>query len=291
MSILAKKLKVALIQITSGADKQVNLNHAKEFILKALKKDPSIDLTVLPECFNSPYSVSEFANYAEKIPDGESTKFLSQLAKNNNIYLVGGSIPELGEDGKIYNTSVTFNRQGEIIAKHRKVHLFDINIPGGITFKESITLTGGDKATAFELPEFGNVGEGICYDIRFPELAAIAAREKNAFAMIYPGAFNTVTGPLHWHLLAKARSIDNQIYTILCSPSRNLDLSYHAYGHSLVVDPSGNIVAEAGEGEEIVIAELDPEVLTKARAGIPVTVQRRFDVYGDWSKKVEPSAT
>lgn len=290
MSLLAKKLKVALIQITSGADKQANLAHAKDFILKALKQDPKIDLTVLPECFNSPYSVSEFANYAEKIPEGESTQFLSQLAKDNGIYLVGGSIPELGDDGKIYNTSVTFNRQGEIIGKHRKVHLFDIDIPGGITFKESITLTGGDKATTINFKEFGNVGEGICYDMRFPELAAIAAREKNAFAMIYPGAFNTVTGPLHWHLLAKSRAIDNQIYTILCSPSRNLDLAYHAYGHSLVVDPNGQIIAEAGEGEEIVIAELDPEILTKTRAGIPVTFQRRFDVYGDWSKNVETKA-
>lgn len=288
--LLSKKLKVALIQITSGADKSANLAHAKEFILKALAKDPSIDLTILPECFNSPYSVSEFANYAERIPDGESTRFLSQLAKENKIYLVGGSIPELGDDGKVYNTSVTFDREGQVIGKHRKAHLFDIDIPGGITFKESITLTGGDKATVFNLPEFGNVGEGICYDIRFPELAALAAREKNAFAMVYPGAFNTVTGPLHWHLLARARAVDKQIFVLLCSPSRNLDLSYHAYGHSLVVDPNGNIIAEAGEDEEIVIAELDPELLTKTRAGIPVTTQRRFDIYGDWSKNTDPRA-
>lgn len=289
-SILAKKLKVALIQMTSGADKTANLNHAKDFILKALSKEPKIDLTVLPECFNSPYAVTEFANYAEKIPGGESTEFLSSLAKEQKIIIVGGSIPELGDDGKIYNTSVTFDRDGKIIGKHRKAHLFDIDIPGGITFKESVTLTGGDKATTIDLPGFGTIGEGICYDIRFPELAAVAAREKNAFAMVYPGAFNTVTGPLHWHLLARSRAIDNQVYTILCSPSRNLSLNYHAFGHSLVVDPIGNIIAEAGEDEEIVIAELDPELITKTRAGIPVTVQRRFDIYGDWTKKVEPRA-
>lgn len=288
--LLSKKLKVALIQITAGSDKQANLSHAKEFILKALEKDSSIDLVILPECFNSPYSVTEFSKYAEKIPDGESTQFLSKLAKDQKILIVGGSIPELGDDGKIYNTSITFNRQGEIIGKHRKVHLFDIDIPNGITFKESITLTGGDKATTIELPEFGNIGEGICYDIRFPELATVAAREKNAFAMVYPGAFNTVTGPLHWHLLARSRAIDNQIFVVLVSPSRNLNLGYHAYGHSLIVDPNGNIIAEAGEDEEIVIAELDPELLKKTRAGIPITTQRRFDIYGDYTKKVEPRA-
>lgn len=288
--LLSKKLKVALIQITAGSDKQANLAHAKEFILKALEKDSSIDLVILPECFNSPYSVTEFSKYAEKIPDGESTQFLSKLAKDQKILIVGGSIPELGDDGKIYNTSITFNRQGEIIGKHRKVHLFDIDIPNGITFKESITLTGGDKATTIELPEFGNIGEGICYDIRFPELATVAAREKNAFAMVYPGAFNTVTGPLHWHLLARSRAIDNQIFVVLVSPSRNLNLGYHAYGHSLIVDPNGNIIAEAGEDEEIIIAELDPELLKKTRAGIPITTQRRFDIYGDYTKKVEPRA-
>jgi len=288
--LLSKKLKVALIQITSGSDKQANLEHAKEFILKALEKDPSVDLAILPECFNSPYSVSEFAKYAEKIPDGESTQFLSNLAKEKNILIVGGSIPELGEDGKVYNTSITFNRDGEIIGKHRKVHLFDIDIPGGITFKESVTLTGGEKATTIQLPDFGNIGEGICYDIRFPELAAVAAREKDAFAMVYPGAFNTVTGPLHWHLLARARAIDNQIFVVLVSPSRNLNLGYHAFGHSLVVDPNGNIIAEAGEDEEIVITELDPELIKKTRAGIPITTQRRFDIYGNYTKNVKPSA-
>jgi predicted amidohydrolase len=287
--LLLKKLKVALIQITAGANKQHNLNHAKEFIQKALLKDASTDLIVLPECFNSPYAVTEFANYAEKIPGGESTKFLSQIAKENKILLIGGSIPELGDDGKLYNTSLTFDRDGEIIGKHRKVHLFDIDIPGGITFKESITLTGGSKATAIKLPEFGTIGEGICYDIRFPELATIAARKSNAFAMVYPGAFNTVTGPLHWHLLARSRAVDNQIYVILVSPSRNLDLNYHAYGHSLVVDPNGNIIAEASEDEEIVFAELDPALIEKTRGGIPVTVQRRFDVYENYTEKAEPT--
>ena len=116
--------------------------------------------------------------------------------------------------------------------------------------------------------------------MRFPELAMLSAR-KGAFAMIYPSAFNTVTGPLHWHLLARSRAVDNQVYVMLCSPARNLQSSYHAYGHSIVVDPRGKIVTEAGEGEEIIYAELDPEVIESFRQAVPLTKQRRFDVYSD----------
>ena len=120
----------------------------------------------------------------------------------------------------------------------------------------------------------------MCYDLRFPELAMVCAR-RGAYAMVYPSAFNTTTGPLHWHLLARARSVDNQIYTLLCSPARVAGASYQAYGHSLVVDPTGRVVAEAGEGEEILYATLDPAELDWVRRAIPVTRQRRFDVYAD----------
>lgn len=278
---LSKNLKIALIQIKAGADKAANLAKVRSFIDTAVANNDKLDLVMLPECFNSPYSVSEFRNYAEPIPNGETTEFLAGIAKKYGIFVVGGSFPEIDAD-KIYNTSLTFDRQGNIIAKHRKVHLFDIDIPNGITFKESITLSGGDKATVFRLGDYGNVGLGICYDIRFPELAHIASRNpNNGFAMFYPGAFNTVTGPLHWHLLARSRAVDNQVFTVLCSPARDLTSGYHAFGHSLVVDPSGNIIAEAGEDEEILVAELDAELLPKVRTGVPVNYQRRFDVYED----------
>ncbi|ANZ76771.1 BA75_03795T0 [Komagataella pastoris] len=287
---LKKKLSVALIQLKTTANKEQNLRAVANQIQKAISARSNVDLVVLPECFNSPYSVKEFANYAEPIPNGETTKFLSKQAADHGIFIVGGSFPERGDDDKIYNTSLTFDRKGEIIAKHRKVHLFDIDIPGGITFKESVSLSAGNKATVFDSGEFGKVGIGICYDVRFPELAILAARKHNAGIMIYPGAFNTVTGPLHWELLARSRAVDNQIFVILCSPARDLDFSYHAYGHSLVVDPSGNVIAEAGEGEEIVYADLDPSLLESARAGIPVTTQRRYDIYPDISEASKVSA-
>lgn len=285
-SILKSKLKVALIQLAgSHPDKSKNLSRAAQFVAKAMTEQPDTKLVVLPECFNSPYAVDKFREYAEVISiESPSVKALSDIARQWKITLVGGSIPELEpESDKIYNTSVVFNEMGEIIGTHRKAHLFDIDIPGGITFKESTTLSGGDKNTIIDAADYGKFGLGICYDMRFPELAMISAR-KGAFAMIYPSAFNTTTGPMHWHLLARSRSIDNEIYTLLCSPARNMDASYHAYGHSVVVNPRGEIIAEAGEGEEIIYAELDPESIDNTRQAIPVTFQRRFDIYADISK-------
>jgi omega-amidase len=206
------------------------------------------------------------------------------MAKETQTYLIGGSIPELSPSSKkYYNTSLMFNPAGELIATHRKVHLFDIDIPGKIKFKESDILSAGNKLTIVDLPEYGKLAIAICYDIRFPELAMIAARE-GAFALIYPGAFNTMTGPLHWELQGRARAVDNQVYVALCSPARDMGASYHAYGHSMVIDPMAKVLVEAGEGEEVVYAELDGAEIESTRKGIPVYEQRRFDVYPDVSK-------
>ena len=203
------------------------------------------------------------------------------MAAENNIYLIGGSFPEV-KDAKLYNTCTVYNRAGKMIAVHRKAHLFDIDIPGKIKFKESDILSAGDEITIFDT-EFGKIGLGICYDMRFPEMAMIAAR-KGAIAMVYPGAFNTTTGPLHWELLQRARAVDNQIYVAACSPARDLSADYHAYGHSSIVDPMANVVATCSEDEAVVVGEIDLEILQQTRSSIPVNSQRRFDIYPDVSK-------
>lgn len=177
---------------------------------------------------------------------------------------------------------MTFSPTGQLLAKHRKMHLFDIDIPGKIKFIESDALSAGSTLTLIET-EYGKIGLGICYDVRFPELAMIGAR-KGAFLMVYPGAFNTFTGPMHWELLAKARAIDNQVYVALCSPSRNTEgKGYLAWGHSSVVDPNAEVVATTDEKEGIVECELSPERIVEVRSGVPITQQRRFDVYADVS--------
>ncbi|KAL3422961.1 nitrilase family protein [Phlyctema vagabunda] len=293
-SLLKKPVKLALIQLASGADKAVNLAHARDKVLEAASQGAKI--IVLPECFNSPYGTQYFPDYAEQLlpspPTSEqspSFHALSSIAKEANAYLVGGSIPEIEPESKnYYNTSLTFSPVGELLATHRKVHLFDIDIPGKIKFKESEVLTPGNNITLVDLPEYGKIAVAICYDIRFPELAMIAAR-KGAFALFYPGAFNLTTGPMHWKLLGQGRAADNQCYVALCSPARDLSASYHAWGHSLVVDPIAKVITEAGETEEIVYADLDGAKIEETRKGIPIYSQRRFDVYPDVSAGDKPA--
>lgn len=269
----------------------------------------------LPECFNCPYGTSFFPAYAETIP-GTTTDALAQVraflfflvlstflaqptlpfppppanhqaAADANVYVIGGSIPEQDGD-RIFNSCAVFSPTGDIIAKHRKVHLFDIDVPGKITFKESTTLTAGDAITVFDTP-MCRFGVAICYDIRFPELTRLCADQvicgvqlavvlssscavltgssdpvpsQGCAVMCFPGAFNMTTGPAHWELLLRARfvcaqflvtfpisasmpltlplphrAVDNQMYVAGISPARDLEHSYHAWGHSTLVSP------------------------------------------------------
>jgi len=208
---------------------------------------------------------------------------LSSIAAETKTYVLGGSVPEMAADAKYYNTSLLFSPEGKLLATHRKVHLFDIDIPGKIKFKESEVLSPGNKITLVDIPPYGKIAVAICYDIRFPELATIAARQ-GCFLLLYPGAFNLTTGALHWSLQARARAMDNQVFTALCSPARDMKATYNAWGHSMVVNPNAEILVEAGEDEEIVYAELDENAIEETRKGIPLETQRRFDVYPDVSK-------
>ena len=286
--LLSQPVKLALIQLATGANKSQNISSARNRVLEASRNGAKI--IVLPECFNSPYGTQYFPKYAETLlpsppteDDSPTYHALSSIAKEAKAYLVGGSIPEYMTDAqKYFNTSLTFNPAGQLIATHRKVHLFDIDIPGKITFKESEVLSPGNKLTMIDLPEYGRLALAICYDIRFPELATIAARPPcNAFLLLYPGAFNLTTGKLHWELQARARAMDNQTYVGLCSPARDMSATYNAWGHSMVVDPNAEILSEAGEEESIVYAELNGDRIEECRKGIPLNTQRRFDVYPD----------
>ncbi|KAI1085053.1 carbon-nitrogen hydrolase [Whalleya microplaca] len=286
--VLQKPIKLACIQLASGADKTANLSHAHEKVLEAARDGAK--LIVLPECFNSPYGCDYFPSYAETLlpsppsaSQSPSYHALSAMAAEAQVFLVGGSIPEADPDPaskKFYNTSLVFGPEGQLLATHRKVHLFDIDIPGKITFRESEVLHPGNKITLVDLPGYGRLAVAICYDIRFTELATIAVR-RGAFALVYPGAFNLTTGPLHWRLQGQARAMDNQVYVALCSPARDTSASYHAWGHSLIVDPMAQVVVEAEEKEAIVSWELDGAKIEETRKNIPLVGQRRFDVYPD----------
>jgi omega-amidase len=283
------KLKVALCQIHVGADKAANLVNARSAIDRAAKGGAK--LVSLPECFNSPYAVSAFPKYAEVVPEhsgaleleqSPSTAMLIDAAIEHGIYLIGGSIPEIDTDGSIYNTCVIVSPHGEILGKHRKMHLFDIDVPGRITFKESETLSPGNSITTFDMPH-GKVGVGICYDIRFPEQSQLM-REEGCKLLVFPGAFNMTTGPAHWELLQRGRALDNQLYVCTVSPARDESASYHAWGHSTVVSPWGDVVATTSHEPDIVFAELDFEKVEEIRTNIPVSKQKREDLYSLNSK-------
>lgn len=268
------KIKLALCQMNVVDNKEKNIKTARLMIEESISKNA--DFIILPEMFNCPYSNDKFIEYGEKEKSSETLSEISKLAKSNNAYILAGSIPEIEED-KLYNTSYLFDRQGNVIAKHRKMHLFDIDVKGKITFKESDVLTAGNDFTIADT-EFGKVGIGICYDIRFPELAKIMV-ENGALILIYPGAFNMTTGPAHWELLFRSRAMDNQTFCIGVAPALNNDASYHSYGHSIITNPWGEVIAQASEKESLIISEIDLSEIKKVREELPLLKNKRDDLY------------
>lgn len=253
--------------------KSQNLKKAESMIRKSVKDEAR--LVVLPEMFNCPYNNKYFPEFAEEYP-GQTVHLLSKLAKELEVIIVGGSIPEK-EGDKIYNTSYIFNESGTLIGRHRKVHLFDINIKDRVSFKESDTLTAGEEVTVVET-SIGKIGVAICYDMRFPEIIRMMAL-KGAKIIIVPAAFNMTTGPAHWRSTIKVRALDNQVYFIGASPARNLESSYHAYGHSILMNPWGDAISTADETEQILYGEIDFDYLDKVREELPLLRHRRAELY------------
>ncbi|XP_011078063.1 omega-amidase, chloroplastic isoform X1 [Sesamum indicum] len=272
------KFKIALCQLSVTGNKEQNIAHARQVIEAAAGN--GAQLILLPEIWNSPYSNDSFPVYAEDIDAGgdasPSTAMLSELSRSLKITIVGGSIPEWSGN-KLYNSCCVFGTDGKLKAKHRKIHLFDIDIPGRMTFQESKTLTAGESPTIVDT-DVGRIGIGICYDIRFQELAAIYAA-RGAHLLCYPGAFNMTTGPLHWELLQRARAADCQLYVATCSPARDSGSSYVAWEHSTLVGPFGEVLATTEHDEATVIAEIDYSLLEQRRKYLPFQRQRRGDLY------------
>lgn len=267
-------IRIALCQMNVVDNKEENLNKASLMIAESVNENA--DFIVLPEMFNCPYSNDKFIEYCEEENDSPTLTRISALAREHKIYILAGSIPEK-EGNNLFNTSYLFDKSGNIIAKHRKMHLFDIDVKDRITFKESDVLTAGNDFTIADT-EFGKIGIGICYDIRFPELARIMV-ENGALILFYPGAFNMTTGPAHWELLFKSRALDNQVYCVGVAPALNEDASYHSFGHSIITNPWGDIIAEADTKEELIIGEIDLSEIKKIREELPLLKNKRRDLY------------
>lgn len=273
-------LNIASIQLAQKATKSETYAHIRALL--ASIPDGAADLVMLPEMWNGPYEAKRFPDFAEP-EGGPSWQFLSALAKERHVYLCGGSVAER-EDDRVYNTAYVFDPDGRQIAKHRKMHLFDIDVKGGQRFFESDTLSPGNSVTVFSTP-FCKMGLCICYDFRFPELARLMV-DAGAKVILVPAAFNMTTGPAHWELLFRQRAVDNQVYTVGVAPARDPAASYQSWGHSIVCSPWGEVLMQADEKESVAITSLDLDRVDEIRRQLPLLLQRRTDVYR--LKRTEP---
>ncbi|MDO8686263.1 MAG: carbon-nitrogen hydrolase family protein [Clostridiales bacterium] len=279
------RISLALCQMKVVKNKISNIEKAVSMLETAASR--GAEIAVLPEMFNCPYDISYFREYSEidpiklTAPENHNANSvticaISEAARRLSITVVAGSIPE-NDNNRIYNTCFVFDSEGRIIAKHRKIHLFDIDMPEKITFKESAVLSPGNTLGLFDT-DFCKAGVMICYDMRFPELMrqyALAGAE----VVFVPAAFNMVTGPAHWKLTIRARALDNQIYVAAVSPSRDISTSYIAYGHSMLAGPCGDTVATLKEDEGILFSEINMEKIKEIRNQLPLLKHRREDVY------------
>jgi len=234
------------------------------------------DFITLPEMFCCPYQVENFPRYAEE-EKGLMWQACSDLARVHRVYLSAGSMPERDQSGRVYNTAYVFDRSGGQIARHRKMHLFDIDVKGGQRFKESETLAAGNSVTTFET-EFGTFGLCVCYDFRFPELGRLMTL-RGAQAILVPAAFNMTTGPAHWETMFRSQALNNQVFAVGTAPAREERAFYTSWGHSIVTDPWGQVVSQMDERQGVRITDLDLGRVQEVREQLPLLRHRRTDIY------------
>ena len=260
------------IQTSASADSGRNLAEAEQLVEAAAGRGAR--LVALPELFVWRGPVSDEIAHAEPIP-GRTTDFLASVAQRLAIYLVAGSILERSDGEKCFNTCLMFAPDGALLARYRKIHLFDVSIDGQVSACESRTRQPGSEAVCVET-DVGRVGLAVCYDLRFPELFRRLA-DAGAEVVVMPSAFTAPTGRAHWHALIRARAIENQCYFIAPNQYGPTQHGFDNFGHSLIVDPWGTILAEAGENEQAVVtASLTAARLDEVRKSLPSLRHRRL---------------
>ncbi len=269
------RIRVACVQMTSRRDKAANLERAEAFVARAAST--GADVVVLPEKWNLIGSAEDYRAAAEPLEGGTSSEAMSRWARTLGVTLVGGSITERREGReKLSNTSCVFDPQGELVAVYRKIHLFDVEV-GGHVYRESEAEEPGTEPVVARAEDWC-LGLTVCYDVRFPELYRILALE-GAELVTVPAHFTTPTGRDHWHVLLRARAIENQYYAAAAGQVGETIPGRPAYGRSLIVDPWGTVLAQAPDEETVIVAELDRTRLRDIRAKLPSLANRRADAY------------
>ncbi|MGE4657805.1 MAG: carbon-nitrogen hydrolase family protein [Gammaproteobacteria bacterium] len=266
-------MRVAAIQMTSGQDVDGNLLSAYEFVGEA--KDAGTDLVVLPENFAYLGATdAERLDAAEDPGDGRLQAFLKQTALRHGIWIVGGTIPIWDEDKRVRSASFLINREGQLVARYDKIHLFDVGIPGtSESYHESATTVAGREPVVAETP-FGRIGLTVCYDMRFPALFHCLG-EMGTDILVVPAAFTVSTGQAHWRVLLRARAIEGLAYVVAAAQWGEHAGGRKTYGHSMIIDPWGEVLAERDAGAGVVQANLDMMRLGELRERFPVLKHRR----------------
>ncbi|MFV1995366.1 MAG: carbon-nitrogen hydrolase family protein [Verrucomicrobiales bacterium] len=270
-----RSFTVAALQMNSRRDLEENLGAAERLVEEAAGRGAVV--VALPELFNCCAEHAIMAQRAEPIP-GPTSLRMAALARKLGIFLLAGSFAEEVFDRSgnrlVYNTSLLISSAGEVIASYRKIHLFDVSIPGGPEVEESRFFTAGDKVRAVPTPQ-GCFGLSICYDLRFGGLFEVLA-DRGAEVLFLPSAFTVETGRDHWEILLRARAIGNQAYVVAPNQVGEHAHGLASYGHSAIVDPWGEILAEAGgEGEAVICAEISLGRLREIRSHLPALAHRR----------------
>ncbi len=270
---MSNDITVAAVQMTANEDKERNIEVAVGIVDKAIEK--GAELIVLPEMFHCYGDSKIMVDEAEPVP-GHTTDVLAKKAREHGVYIICG-IYEKTEDQKAYNTSVAIGPDGNIIGTYSKTHLFDIDVPGSITYLESDSVSQGRKITNVDIKDF-KCGIAVCYDLRFPELFRIMALE-GASVVVVCSAFTHATGKAHWDALVKARAIENQTFLIAANQIGKHPNNITSHGNSIILDPWGRELARAKEEDDLIMAKLDFDLLKKVREDMPLFKQRRTDLY------------
>ena len=268
-------MRVALCQVNSADD--VAANEAAVFALLEKAAAGGADLAGLPEVWPCQGSAPQMRAAAEPVP-GPRTDRLCEIARRHRMWVQGGSVLEISDGQRIFNTSVLIDRDGELVATYRKIHLFDADPPGAVPSRESFLFAAGDQVVTSDT-EFGRAGLSICYDVRFPELYRRLV-VAGAVMLFVPAAFRYETGVDHWDVLLRARAIEDQAFVIAAAQWGTWgppDRLRRNYGNSLVADPWGRVIARATDGVGVTFAELDLDDVRRVRQMLPALRHRRLD--------------